>query len=217
MSLRQQQKAHTRARIVAAAVDLIRETGLAAATTRAIAARAGVSYQTLYNYFPSKSHVVQAILADDVATWSAAVDACIKQYEGNLLDTLDSINRLGFALFAGPNEALWRAFGESMLRGSSVASRSAEGVAAEGFMADQPGTLNQVGHDRLYALLSMAQGTGELGGEVDLHLLAHTVFCLSDYALLRYFASTEADSERAIDNLQQQLTLLLAPRLTRPA
>ncbi len=201
MSLRQQNKARTRANIVAAAVDLIRETGLAAATTRAIANRAGVSYQTLYNYFPTKGHMVQAILAEDLALWSESVDACIKQYNGDLLDSLIRINRVGLAQFEGPKEELWREIGADMLSGN--------------FAVDQLETLNQVGHDRFYALLSIAQGTGELRGDVDLHLLAHTIFCLSDYALLRHFASADASGERTVENLQEQLRLLLTPYLTR--
>ena len=200
MSLRQQNKARTRANIVAAAVDLIRETGLTATTTREIARRAGVSYQTLYNYFPSKSHVVEAILAEDLAAWSDAVDACIKQYSGDLLGSLMAITRIGLAQFEGPREELWREIGAGMLSG--------------GFHADQLETLNQVGHDRFYALLSIAQGTGELRSEVDLHLLAHTIFCLCDYALLRHFASAPAGGERTVDNLQEQLALLLTPYLT---
>ncbi|MCA1727164.1 MAG: TetR/AcrR family transcriptional regulator [Actinobacteria bacterium] len=49
--------------IVDAAEALIRERGLAAATTRAIAERAGCSEGLIYRYFPDKAAVLMAIVA----------------------------------------------------------------------------------------------------------------------------------------------------------
>jgi AcrR family transcriptional regulator len=57
-------KAERRARIIAAARDLIRETGNAGLSTRALAARAGVSLATPYNLFGSKRAIVLAVLQD---------------------------------------------------------------------------------------------------------------------------------------------------------
>lgn len=48
-------RAETRARIVAAALDLISEGGYVAAQVAAVAERAGVAVGTVYRYFPSKS------------------------------------------------------------------------------------------------------------------------------------------------------------------
>lgn len=198
MSIRQQNKTRTRAHILDAALALITERGLAATTTREMAQRAGVSYQTLYNYFPGKHQVVQALLADDLGAWGLGVDGCIKRYNGNLLATLAEINQLGLDRLDGPQADLWREVG---------AART--GARA----ADEPQTLNPVSHDRLHALLAIAQGTGELREGIDLHLLAHTMFCLSDYAFLRLFAATAPDAARTFTNLHDQLTLLLTPYL----
>jgi len=57
-------KAATRRRILEAARDRFSEAGFEAATTRAIAAAAGIAVGTLFNYFPSKEAIVMALVAE---------------------------------------------------------------------------------------------------------------------------------------------------------
>mgnify|MGYP001428847036 CR=1 FL=1 len=64
MSRREEAKTERRRRIIAAARDLIRETGDTGLSMRAIASRAGVSLATPYNLFGSKRAIVLAILED---------------------------------------------------------------------------------------------------------------------------------------------------------
>lgn len=64
MSKREEAKAERRRRIVVAARELIRETGNAGLSMRAIAARAEVSLTTPYNLFGSKRAIVVAVLDD---------------------------------------------------------------------------------------------------------------------------------------------------------
>ena len=61
---RESGKAERRQRIIHAARDLIRETGDAGLSMRALAARAGVSLTTPYNLFGSKRAIVLAVLDD---------------------------------------------------------------------------------------------------------------------------------------------------------
>jgi AcrR family transcriptional regulator len=56
--LRARKKAATRLAIEQAAVDIASERGYEAATAEAIAARAGVSLRTFFNYFPSKDTAI---------------------------------------------------------------------------------------------------------------------------------------------------------------
>lgn len=64
MSRREEAKAERRRRIILAARDLIKETGDAGLSMRAIAARAGVSLTTPYNLFGSKRAIIIALLED---------------------------------------------------------------------------------------------------------------------------------------------------------
>jgi len=64
LSRREAGKAERRARIIQAARELIRETGDAGLSMRALAARAGVSLATPYNLFGSKRAIVLAVLQD---------------------------------------------------------------------------------------------------------------------------------------------------------
>ena len=64
LSRREAGKAARRRRIILAARDLIRETGNAGLSMRALAARAGVSLATPYNLFGSKRAIVLAVLDD---------------------------------------------------------------------------------------------------------------------------------------------------------
>lgn len=52
----------TRARILDAAFEAIRSFGLARTTVEDVAQRAGLSRQTVYRYFPSKDHLVVALV-----------------------------------------------------------------------------------------------------------------------------------------------------------
>lgn len=64
LSRREAGKAERRGRIIQAARDLIRETGNAGLSMRALAAKAGVSLATPYNLFGSKRAIVLAVLDD---------------------------------------------------------------------------------------------------------------------------------------------------------
>ncbi len=64
VSRREAGKEERRRRIIRAAHDLIRETGNAGLSMRALAARAGVSLATPYNLFGSKRAILLAVLDD---------------------------------------------------------------------------------------------------------------------------------------------------------
>jgi AcrR family transcriptional regulator len=201
MSLRQQNKAKARHSILTAAETLIAQQGVEQTTTREIAKRAGVSYQTVYNYFPTKAHILHALMSEDIQAWSQAVDAAIKQYNGDVLATLDAMNSVSLTQFQGHKLELWREI-------------TAQFFLREMTLEDQElNTLNTIAHERYYTLLHMAQGTGKLKTDVDLHLLAHTLFCLADYAIVRYVFSSETDLPTFRRNLREQTALVLRPYL----
>jgi AcrR family transcriptional regulator len=72
--LRERKKRETRRAINLAALDLVEERGYAAVTTEEIAARAGVSARTFFNYFPSKEAAVIGTTAEELEAYAAALE-----------------------------------------------------------------------------------------------------------------------------------------------
>jgi AcrR family transcriptional regulator len=64
VSARAARTAATRARIVAAALDQVKEGGYASASVTAVAARAGVAAGSVYTHFPSKAELFAEVFRD---------------------------------------------------------------------------------------------------------------------------------------------------------
>lgn len=67
MRITAQAKETTRARIIDVARKLFKENGLDGATTRDVAAAAGIATGTLFNYFPSKEALAAELVNDSLA------------------------------------------------------------------------------------------------------------------------------------------------------
>jgi AcrR family transcriptional regulator len=76
-SPRQKRAAATFEAIVEAAAHILREDGAEALTTNAVAARAGVSIGSLYQYFPNKQAIVRALIAREFRLAEAVRPAAI--------------------------------------------------------------------------------------------------------------------------------------------
>ena len=98
MSLRERKKQQSRQAILTAAHELIDSRGYEQAKMRDIAAAADISYQTLYNYFPTKALILQAILGTQLRNVATAIADLLQAYEGDLLHTLHEINRVRLAI-----------------------------------------------------------------------------------------------------------------------
>ena len=100
MTLRAEQQAETRQRIVAAVVALHREVGPAQTTVSAIAERAGVERLTVYRHFADDAALFAAcsaqfhteVLPPDPSTW-ATVDDVAERLRAVLLEFYDYYNR----------------------------------------------------------------------------------------------------------------------------
>jgi AcrR family transcriptional regulator len=68
-------QAATRRRLIEAAIELADEGGYDAVTVRSVAARAGLSAPTAYQYFGSKDHLLVDALVDLVSQTTVALDA----------------------------------------------------------------------------------------------------------------------------------------------
>ena len=87
--LRERKKRQTREDLHRAALDLVEEKGFAAVTTDEIAARAGVSARTFFNYFPSKDAAVLGRRAEDLDDLTALLSE--RPADEAPLDTLRAV------------------------------------------------------------------------------------------------------------------------------
>lgn len=87
---REQAKAERRARIVAAAYDLLREVGREALSMKMVAARADVAVSTLYKLFESKQAILSMVFDQDLERFKdrLAAVAAVNAVE-RILDAID--------------------------------------------------------------------------------------------------------------------------------
>jgi AcrR family transcriptional regulator len=149
LNRREAGKADRRRRIIQAARELIRETGNAGLSMRALAARAGVSLATPYNLFGSKRAIVMAVL-DDVREFQdrfaslgatdplerlfSAVDMAVEFYVADppfyrtlwaaVFDASDDVRT---EIFNWKRNAFWR----NLVAGAAQAGAIAPGINVE--------------------------------------------------------------------------------------
>jgi AcrR family transcriptional regulator len=113
-SRREQAKHERRGRIVKAAHDLLRETGVEELSMRAVADRADVSLSTVYNLFESKQAVLARVFDRDLADFEQLVAAAPSpDVLARMFDALDIAADLYQADPAFYRATMWRRPGES--------------------------------------------------------------------------------------------------------
>jgi AcrR family transcriptional regulator len=197
MSLREQKKVRARSDILAAANTLIARKGYENTTMREIADAANLSYQTLYNYFPSKAQIVQAMLTD-VDKADTGIAAIISNSD-DLIAKLHQIIKHYFDLVAHRERALWREIVLEVIRNAP------EYAALHALKASSINVLR--------TLLREAQEAGELDPYVDADLLAHTLHAITDFAFLRFVLEPNPSKVLALKTLRNQVVLLVQPYL----
>ena len=200
MSLRERKKQQSRQAILTAAHELIDSRGYEQAKMRDIAAAADISYQTLYNYFPTKALILQAILGTQLRNVATAIADLLQAYEGDLLHTLHEINRVRLAIIGQSDRALWRIVAMELMQQVVPAEQIYRRVDA-------------AAHDVLQQLLTQAQLSGELVETVDVAVLADTLFSLAQHSISQCLIKLDLSSEAALDQLNCQVDLLVAPYL----
>jgi AcrR family transcriptional regulator len=198
MSLREQKKVRARSDILSAANTLIARKGYENTTMREIADAANLSYQTLYNYFPSKAQIVQAMLTD-VDKAGSRINAIVAGSD-DLITKLNQVIKHYFDLVAHRERALWR---EIVLE---VIKNAPEYVALQALKAS-------VGFTVLHTLLRDAQESGELDPYVDAELLAHTLHAITDFAFLRFVLESNPSKVLTLKTLRNQVELVVQPYL----
>ncbi len=215
-SLRERKKLKARADILSAAAELFERHGYTDARMRDIAQRAEVSYQTLYNYFPTKARIAEALLGEEIAALSAQIGKAIEAYEADLLGVLHHINQLRLDFFWRQDPALWRQLTIDIMQRDSDAEALYQRV-------------DSAAHERLAALLHKGQRLGELHASVDASVMAHAIYALSEYAMVvtciddstgaeSSDGATLAAKQRGLsESLAAQVSLLVQPYVRPPA
>ncbi|HBF63786.1 MAG TPA: hypothetical protein DDW59_10150 [Gammaproteobacteria bacterium] len=201
MSLREKNKARTRTAILNAARDLAKQGQWDAITTRQIADAAGVSYQTLYNYYPSKASILVEMLLEVYVGPGPAINDAVKHYDGDLLGTLDKINQLRFQSF-GRDDVKWILTITASLTMPDQSSEATNLIE----------TIDHAGEGYYYSALSMAKGMGHLQNDVDVQLMAHTLSGITNTTLSRFILNS-ANAQAQIHTLRQQIEQLVRPYL----
>ena len=201
MSLREKNKARTRTAILTAAKELAKQGQWDAVTTRQIADAAGVSYQTLYNYYPSKASILVEMLLEVYVGPGPAISDVVKHYDGDLLGTLDEINQLRFQSF-GRDDVKWILTITASLTMTDQSSEATNLIE----------TIDHAGDGYYYSALSMAKGMGHLQDDVDIQLMAHTLSGITSATLSRFILNN-ANAQAQIQTLRQQIEQLVRPYL----
>jgi AcrR family transcriptional regulator len=87
-------KERTRAQILAAAADLLTARGASELAMTALARRARVSRATLYNYFPSAEHILEALVEAEVAAFGHDLDQRLATVHGPAEQLRETITAL---------------------------------------------------------------------------------------------------------------------------
>ena len=201
MSLREKNKTRTRTAILNAAKEHAKQGQWDAVTTRQIADAAEVSYQTLYNYYPSKASILVEMLLEVYVGPGPAINDAVKHYDGDLLGTLDKINQLRFQSF-GRDDVKWILTITASLTMPDQSSEATNLIE----------TIDHAGDGYYYSALSMAKGMGHMQDDVDIQLMAHTLSGITNTTLSRFILNS-ANAPAQIHTLRQQIEQLVRPYL----
>ena len=117
---RARKKETTRSRIVAAALALFQARGFEAATTKAIARKAGVAEGTVFNYFPTKEDIALHFLDQEVEHAMAAVRGRARLRKAPLEEKLFALVQAQLEFLAPHERFIGAAFVHALKPGSKL-------------------------------------------------------------------------------------------------
>lgn len=135
MGSHEENKADRRGRIIAAARDLIRETGRTGLSMRALAARAGVSLATPYNLFGSKRGVLEALLEANLQEFRHALS---QSASPDPIDRILDVVSLAARVYVA-DQAFYRALHLALFEADNTELRRLYGPGRQQFWEDLVG------------------------------------------------------------------------------
>jgi AcrR family transcriptional regulator len=197
LGLRERNKVARRRRIEDAARSVFREKGFEAATTREIAARAGVGTGTLFVYARDKRQLLRMIYRDRLADLTATSVATVPQ-RASLLVQLLHIFRPRYVFWAEDP------------RLSRQAVRETFGARFAGDAdAEPPSAQELLLHAEVVTLIARRQARGRVRAGVDPDLAARLIMDIYYYENRNWIAQREPDVDAGIADLRRLLELAL--------
>lgn len=122
--LRDRQKQDRERRIVAAAGKLFARKGFAAIAMEDVAARAGLAVGTIYNYFPSKSALLLAIVRRETESLVARGRKILEGPPSDIIAAVSAFAEIFLDDFTRDDRRLWRElFGAAIAEPATVGQR----------------------------------------------------------------------------------------------
>lgn len=203
MQKRRENQHRMRERILDAAAVLVREDGMAAATTKRIALKAEVSEGSLYNHFPDKAELLIAIVLERMPSIRDALQSLGTAAEtSSLEDRLEKVltAMIGFYVQAQP------------ILGGIMADPRLLALCRERFA--ETGRGPHLAHQKLAELLGHEVAAGRLRGDVDVAALAALLIgACTDYATMITVAGRPASTASETEYVRA-IVSTLRPLLT---
>jgi len=198
-SLREQKKTRARESILNSAAHLISTDGYAQTKMRDVAKSADMSYQTLYNYFPTKGLILQELLTRDLMKLQRITEHTLTSSD-ILNNKLRDLAKSYIDAIAPDDRHLWKEVCAELLKATSHHNS---------LLA----LLDEQAMHKLTELLRTAQSQGELDPHIDSATLAGVVFSLLDATLMRYLVNENLTRSIMLSTISAQLRMAVTPYL----
>lgn len=198
-SLREQKKAKARDLILHCAQQLINTEGYTETKMRDVAEAANMSYQTLYNYFPTKGLILQELLTQDLSKLQHSTRETLRAAQP-LNNKLRELAKDYIDVIAPDERHLWKEVCAELLKATAHHSC---------FLA----LLDQQALNKFRELLSSSQANGELDPHIDSDTLAEVLYSLLDATLMRYLVNESVSRPQILSAISAQIRLTMTPHI----
>jgi AcrR family transcriptional regulator len=199
---RDRQKRERERRIVKAAERLFARNGFAGVAMEDVAERAGLAVGTLYNYFPSKSGLLLAILRRETDSLLARGQKILDDPARDPLAAVSAFTEIFVDDFMREDRRLWREmFGAAIADPSLVGQRLFE---ADAQLVRQ-----------LATLLDRYRSLGVLEGDIEATPAATVVYAVCFTWMTAYLMNDEISAELVRDEIRSGVAIAMRGALPR--
>ncbi len=201
--LRQRQKVARHRRIVTAARRLFARKGYGPTAMEHVATAAGLAVGTLYNYFPSKSDLLAAIIRRETEQMLERGRRVLAGPLDDPISALESLADIFIDDFAAADRALWRELlGAAFAQPASIGVRVFESDAQLVALASR--------------LIAMFQARGALAAELDATRAATVLYGVCFTWLNAYLMNDNVDVETIRAEIHRGIEIAARGMLPRP-